>query len=288
MTGNLFDEIKEFLVNAGLSTYCINAFLTLINSGNLTAKEISNRANIPIGRIYESLDEIEYKKMVKVHEGRPKKYTAVPLNKALFNFISYQREESKKKERSLIEQLKELEVKYYDSSEKREKRIFYSTVVGTKEIISLYLQYFREVQEEILITEFINDTTLKVLNQAGNFFEELSNTVDHGINVKMLWCFENNQTEPINNEANYELFSQLKEKHKEFGLTNEKKGFEIKTLFRRIPTYFDIFDKKRVILKLQNPTQPRMIFASLNIIDPDLANQLRTHFNNIWIYEAIS
>ncbi|MHA1968711.1 MAG: TrmB family transcriptional regulator [Candidatus Hodarchaeales archaeon] len=287
MTGDLYEEIKVYLGNAGLSTYCINAFLTLINSGNFTAKEISKHAEVPIGRIYESLDELESKKMVKVHEGRPKKYTAVQLSKALFNLISYQRDESKNRERSLIEQLKELEVKYQDLSGKRENGIFYSTVLGTKEIYSLYLKYFREVQEEILITEFINDTTLKVINQAGTFFEELSKTVDYGINVKMLWCFEDKQTESIDKKEYYDLFSRLKEKHKEFGLTDEKKCFEIKTLLRRIPTYFDIFDKKRVILKLQNPTQPRRIFASLNILDPDLAYQLRTHFNNIWIYEAI-
>ncbi|MFX0207466.1 MAG: TrmB family transcriptional regulator [Candidatus Hodarchaeota archaeon] len=287
MTSDLVEEMKEFLVNAGLSTYCINAFLVLINSANLTAKEIANQANVPIGRIYEALDELESKKMVITHEGRPKKYTAIPFNKALTNLIAHQREESKKKERSLIDQLKELEIKYYDSG-KGEERMVYSTVFGTKEIISLYIQYFREVQEEILITEFINDTTLRVLDHGRFFFEELSKSVDHGINVKMLWCFENDQTEKVDNEENYELFSQLRKKHEEFGLTNKKKNFEIKTLFRRVPTYFDIFDKKRVVFKLQNPSQPWRIFASLNILDLDLAYQLRTHFHNIWIYEAIS
>ncbi|MFW9902965.1 MAG: TrmB family transcriptional regulator [Candidatus Thorarchaeota archaeon] len=284
---DLVEEMKEFLVNAGLSTYCINAFLTLMNSGNLTAKEISNQSNVPIGRIYEALEELESKKMLKIHEGRPKKYTAIPFNKALINLIAHQREESKKKESSLIDQLKKLEIKYYDSG-KGEERMVYSTVFGTKEIISLYIQYFRKVQEEILITEFINDTTLRVLDLGSIFFQELSKSVDHGINVKMLWCFENDQIEKVDNEENYDLFSQVREKHEEFGLTNKKKNFEIKTLFRRVPTYFDIFDKKRVIFKLQNPSQPRRIFASLNILDLDLAYQLRTHFHNIWIYEAVS
>ena len=287
MTEDLVDEMKEFLVNAGLSTYCINAFLTLMTSSNLTAKQISKQANVPIGRVYEALDELESRKMIIAHEGRPKKYTALPFNKALINLITHQREESKKKERSLIDQLKELEIKYHDSG-KREERMVYSTVFGTREIVSLYIQYFRIVQEEILITEFINDTTLRVLDHGRSFFEELSKTVDHGINVKMLWCFENNQSEHMNNEANYDLFSQIKEKHKEFGLTDKKDNFEIKTLFRRVPTYFDIFDKKRVIFKLQNPAEPRRIFAILNILDLELAYQLRTHFHNIWIYEAVS
>ncbi len=287
MTSDLFEEMKEFLVNAGLSTYCVNAFLTLVNSENLTAKEIANQANVPIGRIYEALEELESKKMVKIHEGRPKKYTAISFNKALINLIAHQREESKKKERSLIDQLKELEIKYYDSG-KGEERMVYSTVFGTKEIISLYIQYFREVQEEILITEFVNDTTLRVLDQGKIFFEELNKSVDHGINVKLLWCFENESTKKDENEENYDLFSRLKEKHEEYGLTNKKNNFEIKTLFRRVPTYFDIFDKKRVIFKLQNPSQPWRIFASLNILDLDLAYQLRTHFYNIWIYEAVS
>lgn len=286
LTGDLLDEIREFLIRANLSTYCINSLLTLSNSGVLTASEISKRAKVPIGRIYEALDELESKKMISVLEGRPKKFKAIPLNKALFNLVSYQREESKKKEKSLFDQLKELEVKYYDISNGiKDERLFYSSVIGTKSIYSLYFQYFKKVQEEILITEFINDTTIKVLNQARFFFEELKKTLKYGVNIKMLWCFE--ESEKLSKKEKHDLFSQLTEKHQEFGLINEMKGFQIKAIFRRIPTYFDIFDNKRVIFKLQSPSEPRKIFVSLNIFDPNLANHLRTQYNNIWMYEGL-
>lgn len=64
-------------------------------------------------------------------------------------------------------------------------------------------------------------------------------------------------------------------------------GLEMKLIHKKIPTYYDIFDKKRIMIKLQNPLNPFRIFASLNILDPNLAKELKKKFLSIWLFESI-
>ena len=60
----------------------------------------------------------------------------------------------------------------------------------------------------------------------------------------------------------------------------------MKFIFKRIPTSFDIFDRKRIIFKIQDPLRSSRIFSCMNVIDPILVNQLRDKFLNIWTFEA--
>ena len=177
MTLEFIQELKDFLVKANLSTYCINTYLALLDSSNLTAKDIAKSSGVPIGRVYEILEELETKGMVTIHDSRPKSFSALPLNRAMYNLVNYQTKESKRKASFLFDQAKILEAKLYSSDisiRTEPSKIFYSTILGTKAIIPLYIQYFDESQEEILINEFINDTTLKVLSLAENFFQSLN------------------------------------------------------------------------------------------------------------------
>ena len=64
-------------------------------------------------------------------------------------------------------------------------------------------------------------------------------------------------------------------------------GFEMKFIYRRIPTLFDVFDSKRILFKLQNPLEPSRIFAAMNVLDPDLAEELKRMFMNVWLFEAV-
>jgi hypothetical protein len=49
---------------------------------------------------------------------------------------------------------------------------------------------------------------------------------------------------------------------------------EIRYIYQRVPIYFDIFDKKRVILKLQNPLDSTEINSCITALDPKLAMDL--------------
>jgi hypothetical protein len=107
--------------------------------------------------------------------------------------------------------------------------------------------------------------------------------------VKYLWSFEFDET-PLPSDQklrNLELFEELSKKMSDlFSLSLDINGFEMRFIHKKVPTYFDIFDNKRILMKLQNPIKPWQIFACMNVLDPKLAIELRDKFFQLWEIEA--
>jgi len=293
LSKNLIVELKEFLKNSKLSNYEINSYMTLLYSDILTAREISGKSGVPSGRIYEVLEKLKEYGMIEIQESRPKMYRSKSLNLALHNLISYQNNENQRKISFLYDQAKFLESKLYDSDfliKQDASKIFWSTAFGVPEIFSLYINNFNDLKEELLMTGFLNDNTIKILPFAKNFYEGIINALNRGVQVKYLWSFEYDDR-PLSNEQkirNKILYKKLIKKFKElYNISSEMDGLEMKLIHKKIPTYYDIFDKKRIMIKLQNPLNPSRIFASLNILDPNLAKELKKKFLSIWLFESI-
>lgn len=196
MSKTLMEDLKEFLNDANLSTYEINAYIALLTSSKTnppTAKEISSESTVPSGRIYEILDDLNKKGLIEIIESRPKKYRVISLNKALDNLISFQSKESKQKISYLYDRAKILEYELYNSDvliQKEPSKIFWSTVYGTQSILSLYVKYINQAKEEIIFNEFINKNTLKILPYAKSIYTALKEAHNRGIKIKDLWSFE--------------------------------------------------------------------------------------------------
>ena len=288
----LHDELKEFLRNANLSTYEIRAYTSLLPISNLTAREISKKSAVPSGRIYDILEELREKGLIEVSESRPKIYRIISPNIGFNNLISHITDESKRKTSFLIEQAKILENKILDSNvlpKEESSRVFWSTAFGTASSFALYSKRFKELQEELLMTGFINEKTPKILKYATPLYEGIKDVMDRGVKIKYLWSFDYDER-PVKEERlqkNLDIYKKiLIELDRIYDLKPKMENFEMKFIFKRFPTYFDIFDKKRVIMKLQNPTQPSRILVCLNILDPNLASVLNKRFKSIWVLEA--
>jgi sugar-specific transcriptional regulator TrmB len=69
----------------GLNAYEIDAFLILLEQGQLTAMEISKGASVPYSKIYEVLNALKENGWVKSNESRPFKYYPVsPIEAVAF------------------------------------------------------------------------------------------------------------------------------------------------------------------------------------------------------------
>ncbi|MFW9993800.1 MAG: hypothetical protein ACFFD4_17280, partial [Candidatus Odinarchaeota archaeon] len=76
-------------------------------------------------------------------------------------------------------------------------------------------------------------------------------------------------------------------KHEDlFGLSRNDSNFQMKYTHKKMPAYYDILDRKRIIFKLPDPIKPYQIFSCMNVVDPQLAEELRKKFIQMWIYEA--
>jgi len=293
MSQKIVEDLKDLLRNANLSNYQTNAYTTLLLSNHLTARELSDKSNIPIGRIYEILENLNRRGLIEIQEdSRPKIYRAKSFNLAIQNLISHISNENKRKVSFLVDQAKILESDLYNSNllvKKEPSRIFWSTTYGFQSIASMYIKNYNELQEELLLNDFLNQNTLKVLPYGKNLFEPIKKAVDRGIRTKILWNFGHDDR-PLTEEqiaSNLSIFKEVIKKLEDlYGLSTEIPSLEMKFIHKRIPINHDIFDKKRIIFKLQNPSKPSQIYACMNVMDPKLAEKLREKYLNLWLFEA--
>jgi HTH-type transcriptional regulator, sugar sensing transcriptional regulator len=71
------ENTREILRDMGLNAYEIDAYVKLLESGHLTAMEISREAKVPYSKIYEVLNMLKEKGWIKNTETRPFKYYPV-------------------------------------------------------------------------------------------------------------------------------------------------------------------------------------------------------------------
>jgi HTH-type transcriptional regulator, sugar sensing transcriptional regulator len=68
------EDAKKVLHEVGLTEYETRAFLILLERGVMTASEVSEFANVPYSKVYETLNSLERKGWVEVEKGRPSRY----------------------------------------------------------------------------------------------------------------------------------------------------------------------------------------------------------------------
>ncbi|MFW9880173.1 MAG: TrmB family transcriptional regulator, partial [Candidatus Thorarchaeota archaeon] len=250
------------------------------------------KSNVPAGRIYEVLSNLRTKGLVDIIDSKPKKFKALTLNTSLYHLITHQTNEYKRKIDFLYNQLKILESKFYNSnlSNKQEfLRTFWSTTFDKYSTGSMYLKHIKESKQELLMLYFIDENTIKILHTTKNAFKGIRNAVDRGVNIKIIWSFEYDKR-PLSEEKKIEnitIYKKLVAKLEElFDLSTQIHNFEMKFIHKKIPIYYDIFDRKRIIIKFQNPSNPWQISTCISVLDPNLANQLREKFDNIWVFET--
>ncbi|MFZ7138357.1 MAG: TrmB family transcriptional regulator [archaeon] len=74
MSTPVSEDAKKVLHEVGLTEYETRAFLILLERGVMTASEVSEFANVPYSKVYETLNSLERKGWVEVEKGRPSRY----------------------------------------------------------------------------------------------------------------------------------------------------------------------------------------------------------------------
>ncbi len=250
MSNHLIEEIQEFLRSAELSNYEINAYLALLRSGSLTARELSIKSGVPTGRIYEILDELKNRKMIIVQDSRPKEFRTITFNLGFENLISHLKDESNNRISFLVNQAKNLENSIYKSDlfiKKDTSKVFWSTAFDLRSMMGLYNRRASESQKEILMTGFINKNTFKVIPYAQELYGSLMNAYKRGVSVKYLWSFEHDALTDEERATNGEFSKRLlNDIEKLYDIPSNLKGLEMRFIHKRLPTYYDIFDKGQV------------------------------------------
>jgi sugar-specific transcriptional regulator TrmB len=82
---SISEETKNVLREVGLNTYEVDAYLAVLEGGQMTAMEISRKANVPYSKIYEVLNSLKDKGWIKRVDARPTRYHPVAPLDAIAN-----------------------------------------------------------------------------------------------------------------------------------------------------------------------------------------------------------
>ena len=72
------ESTRAAMREMGLNAYEIDAYIVLLEGGQMTAMEISQQATVPYSKMYEVLNQLKEKGWIKSSETRPFKYYPVP------------------------------------------------------------------------------------------------------------------------------------------------------------------------------------------------------------------
>ena len=71
---SISEEARKTLRQIGLTSYETRAYLALIESGVMTASQVSERSDVPYSKVYETLNSLQRKGWIETKKGRPTRY----------------------------------------------------------------------------------------------------------------------------------------------------------------------------------------------------------------------
>ncbi|ELZ42084.1 HTH-type sugar sensing transcriptional regulator TrmB [Halorubrum tebenquichense] len=164
MTDDLRDTLDRVGDRFNLGEYEIDAYLAVLEHGELTASDIADRTDIPQPRVYDTVRSLSDRGLVELRESRPMKIVAVDPEDAFGDLRS-----------SFAEMVDELEARYTAPTRETE-------AVSLVKSRSTILRYLEEViaNAEYELAVSLTPGLLR------RFRDELAAKVSEGVSVELL------------------------------------------------------------------------------------------------------
>jgi sugar-specific transcriptional regulator TrmB len=267
------------LRDLGLTKYEASAYSTLLKEGVTGAQELSRKSDIPVGKIYEVLSNLNNMGLVEFQRSRPRKYRAVKPSIALNNLYVKKEEETKNELENFKLKVSELESKFSDIAQPDHTEVqFWATSIGEEDIIKNIKNMLDEVETEILHVKPANISKLmcKEKNIDPNTFmptviDEFVKAAKKGIKIRIIFPEEmftyllKNRFEHIKDQYDKEMI---------------KKNIDVRALgcdydFRLIDGYI-------THIPIPDPLNPDEMFGELKVYDKEYAAKLEDKFEELW------
>jgi sugar-specific transcriptional regulator TrmB len=164
----MVDDLRTTMERVGdrfnLGEYEIEAYLAVLEHGQLTASEIADRTDIPQPRVYDTVRSLSDRGLVELRESRPMKVVAVDPDDAFGSIQS-----------SLDELVTELEARYTAPARDTEA----VTLVKSRSTILRYIEEIIETAEYELVLSLTPDLLRR-------FRDDLATQIDDGVSIDLL------------------------------------------------------------------------------------------------------
>ena len=265
-------EVKRLLKELGLSNYETEAYLKIVELGIAEASVICKETKIPFGRVYQELNSLANKGLIEVQNTRPKRYTAKKPRLAFKTLVLQKRENMEEQLQKTIEtasQIEEIISKKIPTAPK--ERTFWTTAVGVEEAVEMLRSNFEEAEKEIciILQHAYPNEECNYKDSEAAVPNEVIKAAERGVKIKAL--------------LNEEFIIPKMEYMKERGIKEKiMEKVEIRVMKRANPSYFEVIDGEKVVLKVNNPKNPAQILAMTKIWDVKLAKEIREKFEEMW------
>jgi sugar-specific transcriptional regulator TrmB len=154
------DEATQVLRELGLTAYESAVYLSLVESGVMTASKVSERADVPFSKVYEVLNRLDRKGWIEVERGRPSRYFAKAPTEAFDAARRKLQEQTRRWERVVLKELQPL----YEKREFREKPDIW-ILRGEASVLAKLQDMLTNARREVMIAIplFVKDLAEKAL-----------------------------------------------------------------------------------------------------------------------------
>ena len=172
---SISENTREILREMGLNAYEIDAYIVLLEGGQMTAMEISREAAVPYSKIYEVLNSLKSKGWVKSSESRPFKYYPVPPVEAMASTKLRLEDRYQSWESTVTEELQPL-------YEKRElvERADILMLRGQQAVLAKLEEVLKKATKEVMVAA--PEFTRPIMALA----ESLLNSVKKTVSIKLM------------------------------------------------------------------------------------------------------
>lgn len=135
------------LKQLGLTEYETQAYLALVDGGQMSASDVSMKSKVPFSRIYDVLGMLEEKQFIQVQKGRPKKIVAKAPSEVIRLIRLDWEDRLKKSSKVVVEELQPL----FEKETKATTRDVW-IIHGRAAILAKAMEMLEAAKEEVLLS----------------------------------------------------------------------------------------------------------------------------------------
>lgn len=256
------------LCDLGLSSYEQKAFRALLEIGPATASDVSEESGVPEGRIYDVLNGLESRDVVRSQTAsRPRKYVAVDPDVAIDRLLESKRRElaaERDRYESVADQLRTRLDRAVDTTDR-----FWTAAVGPDDAFELWLERVESADDRIGIVSDRLPAERHRVESGNRAIDALGRAVERGVEVSILL------PEPVLTELPPDLFTEVDREP----FTDD--AFAVRTT-PELHGGFNVIDHREVCFEVANPLDPNAPFAMIDLRDPGFAAEVETTYDRLW------
>lgn len=255
------------LRDLGLSDYEARAYRTVLEIGATTARELSDASQVPMGRVYDVLNDLETQGLVRCQNtARPKRYVAVDPDDALDRLLAERERELEETREQYADAVSELKASLDVGSVESDG--FWTAAVGPEAVLDLLCGRIDVTDDRIVMAVGPVSSGFDVDEVGTRVTDRIEAAAERGVSVRVLAAYELAETLPAS----------LGDRYSELIARHENVAVRVSGDSVRAVTVIDT----EVCVEVPNPIEPTRAFAMINVADRQFAGEVKQTVDERW------